>query len=64
MLRLFFLFFDIGSSPETARVEVGVSSRDIVEDQKIELMALGCVALGHFGAQVGQERQHAFQLLL
>lgn len=64
MLRLFFLFFDIGPSPENARAEVWVSSRDIVEDQKIELMALGCVALGHFEAQVGQERQHAFQLLL
>lgn len=61
MLRLLFLFyFDIGPSPENARAEVGVSTRDIVEDQNRELIALGRVFLGRFGARVGQERQHAF----
>lgn len=64
MLWLFFLFFVIAPTLENARAEVGVSSRDIVEDQKIELMALGCVALGHFWTQVSQERQHALRLLL
>lgn len=56
-------FFNIGPSPENARAEVGVSSRDIVEDQNRELISLGRVFLGHYGAQVGQERQHALRLL-
>lgn len=57
-------FFDIGPSPENARAEVGVSSRDVAEDQNRELIALGRVFLGHFGSQVGQERQHGLRLLL
>lgn len=51
-----FLFFDIGPSPENARSRVGVSLRDIVEDQS---GFRSHAFLRHFWAQAEQVTQHA-----
>lgn len=58
MLWLFFLFFffDIGPIPENTKSRVGVSLRDIVEDQR---GFRSRASLRQFWAQAEQVTQHA-----